>query len=578
MDKRLLQLKGMRGLLALLGIVSIIQGASIIFQAQWLAHAITTLFDGKSLMQATPYVLLFLAVFLVRHGLTLMREKVMFTYSSRIGADVRKQLLDQLFRLGPAFTKKKGTGKLVTLAMEGIAQYRQYLQLFLPKMVNMAVIPVMVLVYVWTLDGTSAVILIVTLPILIVFMILLGLVAQRKAAKQWRSYEKLSNHFTDSLRGLETLRYLGISKKHSRNIGEVSKRYRKATMSTLKVAFLSSFALDFFSMLSIATVAVFLGLRLIEGDLLLLPALTALMLAPEYFLPVREVGNDYHATLNGKEANEAIQVILEEKGFREQETQSVQLNEWNEQSELTLQDVSVLHDEHAPYSIQDVDLTVKGKKKIGIIGASGSGKSTLTDVLGGFVEPSAGEIILNGKPLAHLQLAAWQKEVVYMPQHPYLFHMTLRENIRFYEPNATDEDVERAVQEAGLSQLVADLPNGLDEVIGEQGRGLSGGQAQRIALARTVLGQRSIMLLDEPTAHLDIETEYELKKTMLPLFEDKLVFLATHRLHWMTDMDEIIVMDHGTIAEMGTHESLMERKGVYYQLVQEQMGAVTHGQ
>ncbi|MGM0970426.1 MAG: thiol reductant ABC exporter subunit CydD [Bacillota bacterium] len=577
MDKRLLQLKGMRGLLALLGIVSLIQGASIIFQAQWLAHAITTLFEGKSLSQATPYVLLFLAAFLVRHGLTLIREKVMFTYSSRIGADVRKQLLDQLFRLGPAFTKKKGTGKLVTLAMEGIAQYRQYLQLFLPKMVNMAVIPAMVLIYVWTLDETSAVILIVTLPILIIFMILLGLVAQRKAAKQWKSYEKLSNHFTDSLRGLETLRYLGISKKHSRNIGEVSKRYRKATMSTLKVAFLSSFALDFFSMLSIATVAVFLGLRLIEGELLLLPALTALMLAPEYFLPVREVGNDYHATLNGKEANEAMQVILEEKGFRTQETQSVQLNEWNEQSALTLQNVSVQHDEHAPYSIQDVDLTVKGKKKIGIIGASGSGKSTLTDVLGGFVEPTSGQITLNGQPLVHLQMKEWQKEVVYMPQHPYLFHMTLRENIRFYEPHATDEDVERAACEAGLSQLVAQLPNGLDEVIGEQGRGLSGGQAQRIALARTVLGKRSIMLLDEPTAHLDIETEYELKKTMLPLFEDKLVFLATHRLHWMPDMDEIIVMDQGTIAEMGTHESLMRRKGVYYQLVQEQMGAVTYG-
>ncbi|OUZ08757.1 thiol reductant ABC exporter subunit CydD [Bacillus pumilus] len=577
MDKRLLQLKGIRGLLALLGIVSLIQGASIIFQAQWLAHAITTLFDGKSLSQATPYVLLFLAAFLVRHGLTLIREKAMFTYSSRIGADIRKQLLDQLFRLGPAFTKKKGTGKLVTLAMEGIAQYRQYLQLFLPKMVNMAVIPAMVLIYVWTLDDTSAVILIVTLPILIIFMILLGLVAQRKAAKQWRSYEKLSNHFTDSLRGLETLRYLGISKKHSRNIGEVSKRYRKATMSTLKVAFLSSFALDFFSMLSIATVAVFLGLRLIEGELLLLPALTALMLAPEYFLPVREVGNDYHATLNGKEANEAMQVILEEKGFRTQETQSVQLNEWNEQSALTLHDVSVQHDEHAPYSIQDVDLTVKGKKKIGIIGASGSGKSTLTDVLGGFVEPTSGQITLNGNPLVHLQMKEWQKEVVYMPQHPYLFHMTLRENIRFYEPNATDEEVERASSEAGLSQLVAQLPNGLDEVIGEQGRGLSGGQAQRIALARTVLGKRSIMLLDEPTAHLDIETEYELKKTMLPLFEDKLVFLATHRLHWMPDMDEIIVMDEGTIAEMGTHESLMQRKGVYYQLVQEQMGAVTHG-
>ncbi|WP_350308441.1 ATP-binding cassette domain-containing protein [Bacillus subtilis] len=207
-----------------------------------------------------------------------------------------------------------------------------------------------------------------------------------------------------------------------------------------------------------------------------------------------------------KGRDEAMQVILEEKGFRTQETQSVQLNEWNEQSALTLHDVSVQHDEHAPYSIQDVDLTVKGMKKIGIIGASGSGKSTLTDVLGGFVEPTSGQITLNGNSLVHLQMKEWQKEVVYMPQHPYLFHMTLRENIRFYEPHATDEEVERASREAGLSQLVAQLPNGFDEVIGEQGRGLSGGQAQRIALARTVLGKRFIMLLDEPTAHLDIET------------------------------------------------------------------------
>ncbi|MGE6630502.1 thiol reductant ABC exporter subunit CydD [Bacillus sp. NPDC077027] len=575
MDKRLLQLKGIKGLLALLGIVSFMQGASIIFQAQWLAHAITTLFDGKDLSQAIPYVLLFLAAFAVRHSLTLIREKVMFVYSTRIGADVRKQLLDQLFRLGPAFAKKKGTGQLVTLAMEGIAQFRQYLQLFLPKMVNMAVIPAMVLIYVWMLDGTSAVILIVTLPILIVFMILLGLVAQKKAAKQWRSYEKLSNHFTDSLRGLETLRYLGMSKKHRRNIAEVSKRYRQATMNTLKVAFLSSFALDFFSMLSIATVAVFLGLRLVEGELLLLPALTALMLAPEYFLPVREVGNDYHATLNGKEAGEAIQVILDEKGFQTQDGHAVTLNRWTENDVLSLKDISVQHDLDAPLSIQHVHFSVRGKKKIGIIGESGSGKSTFTDVLGGFVEPSSGQVAINEQSLVHLQVENWQQNLVYMPQHPYLFHATLKENIRFYEPSASDGEVERAAVQAGLTPLLAELPNGLDEVIGEQGRGLSGGQAQRIALARTILGKRSIMLLDEPTAHLDIETEYELKETMLPLFEDKLVFLATHRLHWMPEMDEIIVMNQGTVAEVGTHETLMQKKGVYYELVQEQMGEIT---
>ncbi len=179
---------------------------------------------------------------------------------------------------------------MVTLAMEGISQFRRYLELFLPKMVSMAIVPAAVVIYVFFQDRTSAIILVAAMPILIIFMILLGLVAQRKADRQWKSYQRLSNHFVDSLRGLETLRFLGLSKSHSKNIFYVSERYRKATMSTLRVAFLSSFALDFFTMLSVATVAVFLGLRLIDGDILLGPALTALILAPEYFLPVREVG------------------------------------------------------------------------------------------------------------------------------------------------------------------------------------------------------------------------------------------------------------------------------------------------
>lgn len=318
MGKDLFRYKGMKRILTLITCLTLIQTAAIIMQAEWLSEAVTGLFNGKGITSLLPVIGFFLIAFIARHGMTVARQKIVYQYAARTGADLRKSFLDQLFRLGPRFAKKEGTGQMVTLAMEGISQFRRYLELFLPKMVSMAIVPAAVVIYVFFQDRTSAIILVAAMPILIIFMILLGLVAQRKADRQWKSYQRLSNHFVDSLRGLETLRFLGLSKSHSKNIFYVSERYRKATMSTLRVAFLSSFALDFFTMLSVATVAVFLGLRLIDGDILLGPALTALILAPEYFLPVREVGNDYHATLNGQEAGKTIQEILSQPGFKEE--------------------------------------------------------------------------------------------------------------------------------------------------------------------------------------------------------------------------------------------------------------------
>ncbi len=239
---------------------------------------------------------------------------------------------------------------------------------------------------------------------------------------------------------------------------------------------------------------------------------------------------------------------------------------WTEQSALQLRGVGVQHEQEGRASLDAVDLTLKGLTKVGIIGESGAGKSTLADVLGGFLRPTSGSIELNGSSLGDLSAGPWREQITYIPQKPYIFSGSLADNIRFNKPSASLDDVRRAAEAAGLGGLVYGLTNGLDEMIGGGGRPLSGGQEQRVALARALLSDRPIIVLDEPTAHLDIETEYELKETMLPLFEGKLVIMATHRLHWMQNMDVIVVMDQGRIVEMGTHEELIAARGAYYAL------------
>ncbi|MEF2968285.1 thiol reductant ABC exporter subunit CydD [Paenibacillus sp. M1] len=569
MDRELLKTKGIKPVLVIMAGLTLIQTIAILWQAKWLAEVISALFAGAKLQEQAGGVGLFLLAFMVRQISGMLMQKTAYRFAERTGLELRKQVLSKLFELGPRFAGQEGTGNLVTLVLEGVTKFRNYLELFLPRMLATGITPVLVLIYVFMLNTTSGIILVVTMPILIVFMILIGLAARKQTERQLQTYRTLSNHFVDSLRGLETLKFLGRSKGHIRSIERVSDSYRSATMKTLRVAFLSSFALDFFTMLSVASVAVSLGLPLINGKIELLPALTVLILAPEYFLPVRMVGADFHATLDGKEAGAAMRAIIgeaEKEAAKAAPVPAGAVFEWTPDSSLKLHEVGVIHEQEGRPSVQEVNLTFGGMRKIGIIGESGAGKSTLIDVLGGFLRPTSGSVELNGTVLGDLSPAGWRNQITYIPQKPYIFSGSLADNIAFNKPDAARAEVERAAEAAGLGALIADLPGGLDEPIGGGGRPLSGGQEQRVALARALLGERPILLLDEPTAHLDIETEYGLKETMLPLFAGKLVILATHRLHWMRDMDEIIVMDQGRVVETGTHEELMAGKGAYYQL------------
>ncbi|TCZ78754.1 thiol reductant ABC exporter subunit CydD [Paenibacillus albiflavus] len=572
MGKDLLGYKGVKRVLLYVTIITLVQSVTILYQAKWLAEVISALFAREPLQEQFGTTALFLLAFMIRHLANLIMTKLSYQFAEMTGTTIRKQLLDKLFQLGPRYARTEGTGNLVTLALEGVTYFRTYLELIIPRMVGASIIPIIVLAYIFLQDMTAGLILAVTMPILIVFMILIGLAARKQMDQQWKSYRILSNHFVDSLRGLETLKFLGLSRSHQSTIEGVSHAYRSATMRTLRVAFLSSFALDFFAMLSVAMVAVSLGLRLINGEMTLVTGLTILILAPEYFLPVRLVGSDYHATLNGKEAGAAMQSIIDHpvedasmQGIRPEE-----LN-WTQDSSLVLHEIMVKHDQEEKSSLSQASVAIKGLNKIGIVGESGAGKSTFIDVLGGFLRPTSGRIELNGYTVQSLSGEAWQQQTTYIPQSPYLYSASLLENIRFYTPEASTQDVIEVIKAVGLDELVASLPNGYDELIGNGGRTLSGGQEQRVALARALLSKRSIILLDEPTAHLDIETEYELKQTMLPLFDNKLVILATHRLHWMADMDWIIVIDQGQIAETGTHKELVAKRGIYYNMMMSQM-------
>ena len=567
-DKSLFELPGVRRMFPILGILAVFQFIAIAGQALFLATAITKLWQGQLFSHTIPWVLGFFACFLSREIINFGRSKALDKLAYQLATKLRGDMLDKFFRLGPVAIANLGSGSAATTVITGIDQVENYIKLVLSKVLNMMIIPMLILIPVYFLDWQSGIVLTLTFPFAIIFMILLGYAAQGRAERQYKTFQYLSNHFLDSLRGISTLKYFGLSKDYSNSIYKTSEDFRKETMGALRIAMLSTFALDFFASLSVAVVALFLGLRLMSGDILLFPALAALILAPEYFLPLRDFASDYHATLNGKNALVSVNEVLS----TEENTLSVLTEKvtWSANSQLQLTELGKIYD--TGRGISNVNLSVNGFKKIAIVGNSGSGKSTLLSMLAGFLKPTAGEIKLNEQSLTSLTDENYRQSVQFIPQKTYIFAGTFRENLAFYEPDSTDDEIKAAAKLAGLESLIDEI--GLDGQIGASGRTISGGQAQRVALARAFLSHtRNILFLDEPTAHLDIETELEIKANILPLLENKLVFIATHRLHWLSSMDLVIVLNEGQVAGIGTPEQLLS-ENTYYQKLLSQMRGV----
>ncbi|HCD07458.1 MAG TPA: thiol reductant ABC exporter subunit CydD [Lactobacillus sp.] len=572
-DKRLFRLPGTKKLLLMLAGLTLLQAFVILFQGKYLAEALVNSWEQKSLQTIIYPMILFAMAFVLRHLFNLLNTKIVEHYASQTSEEIRSQLLDKIYNAGPEMISEEGTGNLVTSSLDGIDLVENYFKLIFTKLMNMSIIPPVLLVYIYMQNIASGITLTIIVPLVILFMIILGLAAQSKADAQYQQYTILSNHFLDALRGLPTLKMLGLSKRYAKNIYTVSDEYRRRTMNTLRIAILSTFALDWLTTLGIAIMAVFLGLGLINNSFPLFPALVTLILAPEYFLPLRDFSNDYHATLNGKNALNSIFEILERPITKD--TDALDDFTWNENSTFSIKNLQFSYKGVGTSDVSlDIDqIKLSGYQKIGVIGKSGSGKTTLIRTIGGFIVPNQSEITINNQSVENFKQLHWQKQLTFLPQSPYLFSGSIADNIAFYRPTAPLEDIKKAAVSAGLQDFIATLDDGYQTQIGEGGRGISGGQQQRIMLARAFLADdRRILIFDEPTAHLDIETEYALKKPMEKLFKNHLVIFATHRLHWIKEMDYVIVMNNGQIAEQGTPQELANHNGAYSQLIANMRG------
>jgi ATP-binding cassette subfamily C protein CydD len=534
LDPRLLRYaRATRAYLAATVVLGAAQAALLIAQAVLLANAITAVFlDGLGLSGGT--VLSLAAVVAARALAAWLQEVAAARSAASVKSELRRRLLTHLAALGPAH--RKPAGEVAALSGHGLDALDAYFARYLPQLVLAVLVPGILLARLFPADLIATVTIAVTLPLIPLFMALVGMHTEAQNRRQFRLLARLSHHFLDVVAGLPALKLLGRARAQAGIIRRISDEQRRHTMRTLRTAFLSSLVLELLATLSVALVAVGIGLRLVSGSLDLEIALMVLILAPEAYRPLREVGANYHASAEGLAAAEEVFAILGEP--------LPATGTATPPADLTIrfEDAEVRFPGRAEPALR-LSATITPGEVVALTGTSGCGKSTALHVLLGFVTPRSGRVTVGGVPMSDFDPAAWRRRIAWVPQRPHLFASSVYENIALTgEPDATA--VEAAADLAGATPFIRDLPDGFGTRLGDSGTGLSAGQRQRIALARAFLRDAPIVLLDEPTANLDTGTAASVMDAIRRLAAGRTVLIAAHRPELIALADRVIDLSH----------------------------------
>jgi thiol reductant ABC exporter CydD subunit len=465
--------------------------------------------------------------------------------SARVKSELRAALVRRSAERHLDRRATANSGELVTLAVRGIDALDGYFARYLPQLFLAVIVPATVVAAVLTVDWVSAVIMAITLPLIPIFMALIGLATKARTDRQFRTLQILSGHFLDVVSGLSTLKIFGRSKAQVEIIGEVTERYRRTTVATLRLTFLSSLVLELLASLSVALVAVAIGLRLLGGHLDLRSSLFVLVLAPEAYLPLRQVGAEFHASAEGLSAAEQVFEVLDQPAPRRG---SITHCPDPAHGGLMVDSLRVVYPGRNVAALDGVNVAVGPCERLAIIGPSGCGKSTLLAALLGLVTLDAGQIHVGDTDLATLDPDAWRNQVAWVPQRPHLFAGSVADNIALGSQGASKPRLAQAVLDAGLSELIRRLPEGLDTVLGDGGAGLSAGERQRVALARAFLRDAPLLLLDEPTANLDGLTETVVVQSLQRVSSGRSVVLVTHRPALLAVADRVVDLSLAGVA------------------------------
>jgi len=547
-DRRLLRhARAARGYLAVVVVLGLVLTALVLAQAGLLARALAGAAPGVGAVALWPVLVSLLAVVLARSVAVYGGEVAALRASASVKSQLRRRLAAQVLRLGPAWLGGQRTGEIATLATRGLDALDPYFARYLPQLVLACLVPLAVAVRVVLTDWISALIIVVTLPLIPVFTVLVGLPARARARRQWLLLARLGGHFLDVVEGLTTLKVFGRARPQAEVIGRVTDEHRTATMSVLRVAFLSALVLELTAALATALVAVEVGLRLLGGHIGYEAALLVLLLTPEAFLPLRAVAMHFHASMEGMAAAGRVCDLLDIKpprtGAAPRASAAVDLG----RQAITLDGVCLSYPGRDRPALDGVSLTIAPGERIAVTGASGAGKSSLLALLLRFVEPSDGRIEAGGLPLDSIAMDAWRRQIAWVPQHPALMSGSVAANIALGQAGASRDAIAFAAALAGADGFIRALPHGYDTPLGERGLRLSAGQRQRIALARAFLRDAPLLLLDEPAAHLDPVTAGQILDAVERLMAGRTAILVSHGVRWPGGADRTLTLDGGRV-------------------------------